>query len=296
MANSIDLTTIFTQLIDEAYKIDSVTARLDAQTQSEPAFDGTAIVKVMKLSMVGLGTYSRTAGYPAGDITATWEALTLAASRGRGFTLDRMDNDESLGLVLGNMVRMWMREKVAPELDAYRFAKYAGWSGISTTTGANLTTAAGVLAAVDVASAQLDADEVPTEGRKLFISTPCYRLLNAAVTRSYTNEPVSDRRLKMLDEMEIIPVPQGRFLTAIDLDAGATSSAGGFSGTAGYKNINFELIHPSAILQAVKLDQVKYFSPDVNQLSDGHLWQYRLYHDAFVYENKVDGVYLHKAA
>jgi len=296
MANSIDLVTTFLQLIDEIYKLESLTAFLDSQTQSPPEFDGSATVKVMKLSMVGLGTYSRTTGYPAGDITATWEAMTLAASRGRAFSLDRMDNDESLGLVLGNVIRMWMREKVAPEIDAYRFAKFAGTSGISTVAGADLTTAAGVLAAVDVASGQLDADEVPSEGRLLFIAQPRARLLNAAVTRTLANDTEAERRLKKLDEMTIIPVPQARFYTAITLDAGATSSAGGYAASGGAKNINFILTHPSAVLQATKLNQVKYFSPDVNQISDGHLWQYRLYHDAFVYENKVKGVYLHKAA
>ena len=80
---------------------------------------------------VGLGNYSRANGYPKGDVTATWEAMTLACERGREFTLDRMDNDESLGLVLGNLIRTWMREKVAPEIDAYRFAKYASTSGIN---------------------------------------------------------------------------------------------------------------------------------------------------------------------
>jgi len=231
---------------------------MDAQTQISSEFDGTATIKVMKLSMVGLGTYSRTTGYPAGDITATWEAMTLAASRGRGFSLDRMDDDESLGLVLGNVIRMWMREKVAPEIDAYRFAKSAGTSGISTVSEAALTTAAGVLAAVDAAILQLDTDEVPMEGRKLFISSALRQLLNAAPTRSFNdNVPVVDRRTRELDGIEIIPVPQARFYTQVTLDAGATSSAGGFTKTSSTgRDINFILMHPSAALQATKLNQV----------------------------------------
>jgi len=31
----------------------------------------------------------------------------------------------------------------------------------------------------------------------------------------------------------------------------------------------------------------------VNHTADAHLFQYRLYHDAFVYDNHVDGVYAH---
>jgi hypothetical protein len=295
MGNSIDLTTIFLRVMDEVYKKESVTARMDRPTQNSTEFDGTANIKVMKLSTVGLGNYSRANGYPAGDITATWELLTLACERGRQFVLDRMDNEESLGLILGNVIRMWMREKVAPEIDAYRFAKFAGWSGIQTVAGATLS-ASTVLAAIDAASLALDEEEVPSEGRLLFVSSTVNKFLQAAITRMLGNENTADRRLKMLDDMTIIPVPQSRFKTAIDLNAGASGSAGGFTASAGAKDINFELIHPSAVLQATKLNQVKYFSPEVNQLSDGHLWQYRLYHDAFVEENKVKGVYLHKKA
>lgn len=296
MANTVSLVSTFLALIDEVYKIESKTAPLDALTQA-PAFLNANEVKVMKLSMVGLGTYSRTTGYPAGDITAAWETMTLAAERGRAFTLDRMDNEEMLGLVLGNLIRSWMREHVAPEIDAYRFAKYAAGAGNVVAAGATLSTAAEVLAAYDAASLALDEDEVPAEGRKLYISSTCGQLLEAAITRMLANESGADRRLRSLDGVEIVKVPQARFYTAVTLNAGAASDAGGFiKNVATGKDVNFMLLHPSAVLQPIKLNQVKYFSPDVNQTSDGHLWQYRLYHDAFVYENRVNGIYLHHKA
>lgn len=53
------------------------------------------------------------------------------------------------------------------------------------------------------------------------------------------------------------------------------------------------MIHPSAVLQVKKHDNLKMFDPDTNQDKDGWKVQYRLYHDAFVYENKVKGVYSH---
>lgn len=98
MAQQIDLVARFLALIDAVYKVESLTARLDTLTRDVP-FSGANEVKVMKLSTVGLGTYSRAAGYPAGDITATWETMQLTAERGRAFSLDRMDNEETLGLV-----------------------------------------------------------------------------------------------------------------------------------------------------------------------------------------------------
>lgn len=293
MANTVNLTSIFLRLIDAAYKASSKTQMLDAITQTPP-FVGTNEVQVMKLSMVGLGTYSRTSGYPSGNLTAAWETITLAAERGRAFTLDRMDDEEMLGLVLGNMVNEWMRLYVAPEIDAYRFSKYASWSGISEVGTPTTLNSSTVLAAIDVATAQLNADEVPEEGRKLFVSDSVKSMIDAAVTRMYQNEGSVDRRVRALDNMEIIMVPQTRFYKGITLNAGATGGAGGYTKTPSTgRDINFMMIHPSAVLQPTKLNNLKYFSPDVNQTSDGHLWQYRLYHDAFVYENKVDGVYSH---
>jgi len=296
MANSIDLVTKYTNALDEIYKTSSKTARMDSP--SAP-FEGAGVVKVMKTSIVGLGTYSRSTGYPKGDITVTWETLTLAASRGREFSIDRMDNEETMGMAFaesfGSAGGEFIRTQVNPELDAYRFAKYASWSGISTVAGATLTSAT-VLAAIDEAHGQMDADEVPEEGRILYVSNSVRGFVKAAVTRMLGNESNIDRRVTTLDNTEIVMVPQGRFKTAIDLDAGATTSAGGYAAAAGAKDINFMLIYPPAVLQATKLENLKIFAPEVNQSKDAWLVQYRLYHDAFVYDNKVDGLYLHKKA
>lgn len=293
MANSIALVTKFLAILDELYKKESLTARLDAPTKPVE-FGGAAAVNVLKLSTVGLGTYSRATGYPAGDVTAAWETLTLAASRGRALSVDRMDDEETLGMAFGKLAGEFMRVNVAPEVDAYRFSKYASWSGISSPSQATLSNAAAILAAFDVAMAQLDADEVPSEGRLMYVASGHFNTLKGAFTRSYVNENGIDRRVTSLDGVEVIPVPQTRFYKGITLDAGSSASAGGFTKTSSTgRDINFMILHPSAVLQAVKHDNMKYFSPDVNQTADAHLLQYRLYHDAFVYENHVDGVYAH---
>jgi len=296
MANTINLVSKFLDILAEVYKLESKTSGLDAMTMPVE-FGGANEVKVMKLTTVGLGTYSRSTGYPAGDIVAEWVTMALAAERGRAFSLDRMDSEETLGLVLGNVIRAWMREHVAPEMDAYRFAKYASTSGIQVVAAGTTLASTTVLAAIDEAALKLDEAEVPAEGRKLYVSSTVNKFLEAAVTRTLANEGSVDRRVRMLDNMEIIPVPQTRFYTKIDLNAGATSSVGGFiKNVATGKDINFMLLHPSAVLQPVKLNQVKYFPPEVNQTSDGHLWQYRLYHDAFVQAQHELGIYLHMKA
>jgi hypothetical protein len=94
--------------------------------------------------------------------------------------------------------------------------------------------------------------------------------------------------------VQVVPVPQTRFYKGVTLDAGATSSAGGYAKTPSTgRDINFMLIHPSAVVQPTKHALPKIFDPDTNQTADAWLFQYRLYHDAFVYANKVDGIYSH---
>ena len=292
MANVIALAEKFTPILDEIYKKESKTARLDAMTKPID-FSGVNVVNIYKTSMVGMGTYSRSTGYPAGDVTGVWEAITLSAERGRAFSIDRMDNEETLGMAFGTLAGEFIRTQVVPEIDAYRFALWAG-AGVTLATPAALTTAAAVLAAVDVASGVLDTAQVPNEGRLLFISDTHYRLLMQSVTRSLENQDNFDRRLKTLDGVTIIPVPQGRLNDTVTLDAGATSNAGGWTATGDL--INFILMHPSACDQATKLANLKIFSPEMNQLADSWLFQYRLYHDAWDYANKLTGIYVPAAS
>jgi len=295
MTQSIVLAQKFQPILDEIYKAASLTARMDAQTKPVD-FAGANVVKVFKTDPIGLGTYSRVSGYPAGQVVGAWETMTLSIERGRAFVIDRMDDEETLGMAFGTLASEFIRTEVAPELDAYRFAKYAGTSGIQTVAGATLD-ANSILTAIDAAKLALDQNEVPREGRLLYISDACLNLLEGKVSRFLANENVVDRTVNRFDGMEVIMVPQTRFYTEVTLDAGASVDAGGYSKTSNTgKDVNFMIIHPSSVLQVTKHAALKVFTPEENQTTDGYLVQYRIYHDAFVYDNKVKGIYLHKKA
>jgi hypothetical protein len=241
-----------------------------------------------------MGTYSRTGGYPLGDVVGAWETLTLATERGRELFIDREDDEETLGMAFGTLVGEYMRQMVVPEVDAYRFSKYASWSGIEEVDTPATLSSSTVLAAIDVATEFQNSKEVPTEGRLLYVSPAVQTFLNQAVSRMYGNESSVSSRVTEYNGMPVIMVPQTRFYKGITLDAGSTTAAGGFSKTSVTgRDINFLMVHPSAVLQVKKHDNLKMFDPDTNQDKDGWKIQYRLYHDAFVYENKVDGVYSH---
>lgn len=289
MANSIAYAAKFVPIIDDIYKAGAVTAGIDSATRQD--FTGVNEIKVLKVSTTGLGDYSRANGYPAGDITAVWETMHLTEERGKEITLDRMDNEETLGLTFGTVTGNFMRDQVIPELDAYRFAKYASKSGILTTAGAVLTSAA-ILDAIDEAVRAMNAAEVPLEGRVLYVNSNLQPILNKALTRTFASDNSVNTILTGYNGMRIVYVPATRFYTAITLNSGA-SDWGYVKTTSTGKNINFLLLHPSAILQVVKFALPKIFTPDENQRKDAWLFQFREYHDAFVYDNKVNGVYLH---
>ena len=289
MPNSIALITKYLPILDEIYKNASLTSILDA-TANKVQFLGANAVKLFKTSVDGLGNYSRNSGYVDGSVTATWETLTLTQDRGRSFMVDSMDNEETANLAFGTLAGEFIRTKVVPEIDSYRFASYAAAAG--TVKAEALATAAAVLAAIDVAEEKMNDDEVPTEGRILFISNSQYTLLKNAITRTYTNEGGIERAIEMFDNMRVIRVPKTRFNTAITLNDGTTSGqeAGGYV-VGGYP-INFMIVHPSAVVQTVKHENPRVFSPEVNQKADAWKYDYRVYHGAFVEANKTAGIYV----
>lgn len=283
MATTITLAEKFVPVIDAVYKKASLTSILDANTK--PDFSGVNTVKVMKVTTTGLGDYSKENGYAQGNATLEWESMTLKEDRSAALTVDRMDNEETLGQAFGVIMNEFIRTNVAPEVDAYRFAQYAKTANIGT-AAADLADGEAVIKALRAAITAMDEAEVPAEDRYLFITPTLYGLVQDLDTTK------SKEVLKRF--AGIIEVPQTRFYTDITLNSGA--SAWGFTKGAGAKDINFLAVAKSAVVQATKMALPKVFDPDTNQTKDAWLFQYRLYHDAFAYENKVKGIYAHTKA
>lgn len=289
MANSLEFAKKFLPVLDDIYKYSSITQGMDAGKKVD--FTRTNEVNVLKTSTTGLGDYSRINGYPKGDITANWETLKLTEERGKELSIDRMDNEE-MANVFGIITGQFMRDWVVPEVDAFRFAKYASASGISKVTDAVLTKDT-IIAAIDEATRQMNADEVPLQGRILYINSDLQPVLNNAVARSWGSQSVISTMLTNYNGIPIKYVPPTRFYSSIELNDG--SADWGYKKSESGKNINFMLIYPEAVLQVVKFALPKVFTPDENQDKDMWKFQFRIYHDAFVYENKAKGIYLHES-
>lgn len=291
MANAITLFKKYISLLDEVYKQSALTTILDSDASLAQQGANANEIIIPKISMDGLADYSRNGGYVGGDVTLTNETVKFNYDRGRKFTVDAMDNEETAGVAFGRLASEFIRTKVVPELDAFRFAAYAGMTGISkVATGASLADGAAVITALRAAINEQDEDEVPIEERYLFITPTLYGM---------TQDLDTTKSKEVLSRFtSIIQVPQTRFYTAIDLKDGTTSGeeAGGFAKATDGKEINFLIVHKPAAIQYSKHIVNKVISPEANQESDGWMFFYRSYGLTDVYENKVAGIYLHHKA
>lgn len=290
MANNIALAKTFVPILDEIYKLASLTSKLDGAAELvRPGANANELIVPM-LSMQGLGDYSRNDGYVRGDVTMTNETVKCNYDRGRKFYVDALDEQETVQTAFSRLSGEFIRTKVVPELDAFRFASYAGKSGISKADAADLSDGAAVLAALRAAVTKMDEDEVPTENRHLFI-TPTLDGLIADMDTTKSKEILTRFATKTL-------VPQSRFYTAIDLKDGKSGGeeAGGYTKASGAKNINFMVIHPSALIQFQKHTVPKIEGPEDDLDGDRHMFGYRTVGIADVYASKLAGIYLHHAA
>ena len=168
MANSIAKFKKYVDLLDEVYMSESKTAVLESDaTLAREGANANEII-VPKLDMDGLGDYDRNNGYVNGSVTMTNETVQFNYDRGRKFSVDAMDNEETAGLAFGRLAAEFIRTKVVPEQDAFRFAVYSANAG--TKTVGTLSTGADVLAALQAAVGAMDDAQVPAESRHLFIT------------------------------------------------------------------------------------------------------------------------------
>ena len=289
MANSIALSKVYTNLLDEVYQQSALTAVLESDASLARQGANANEIVIPKISMDGLADYSRNSGYVNGDVSLTWETVQFNYERGRSFTVDDMDNEESQNIAFGRLAGEFIRTKVVPELDAFRFAKYASVVGAEIATGA-LATGVDVIAALRKATSDMDEAEVPMEQRHLFITPTLYGLVQDMDT--------TKSREVLARFASITQVPQTRFYSAIELLDGKTNGEekGGYKKADAGVELNFEIIHKPATLQFTKHAVPKIIAPAQNQDADAWKYGYRNYGLCDTYENKAAGIYVHKKA
>jgi len=275
-------------LLDQVYKKASLTTVLNTNDAMARAGARANEIIIPKIKMDGLADYSRNSGYVKGDVNLTWETVKFNYDRGRKFEVDYLDNEETAEVAFGMLAAEFQRTKVAPEADAFTFATLAGKEGISkVSTPAVLESGEDVMKALIEATTVMDDDEVPEENRYLFITPTLYNAIKGLDTT---------KSREILEAFtQIIKVPQSRFYTAIELLDGTSENEleGGYKKANGAADINFMIVHKSAVLKFDKHIASDIITPQANQSSDAYMQKYRKYGLVDVYENKLAGIYLH---
>lgn len=316
MANAFALITKYMQnAIDTVFMQESKTKILENGSKYiDLNFQEVGYVKIMSLLMDGLsdyyrvnhdplsgtssyahynasGTGSERDGYKVGNAEGTWELFKLEYDRGRQFQVDNMDNEETAGLVIGNLLTEFLRTKVVPEVDAVRFSKMAQKCSVSLgnyhseTIGANA-----IIGKFNEASEWLTEHEVPAEEQVIFVNPSIMTMIkNTTELHKHLSqaELKGDVSMTVLtyDGKPIIEVPTNRFFTNV-----VVGSNGYYAGTSS-KVINFMIVSKKAIVPIVKLNKSKVWTPEQVQDFDGYKVNFRLYHDVIIPKNKIPGIY-----
>ena len=275
---SLELATKYLPYVDELFTTESKTNRL---TNHDFTFDGAHSVRVRKVSTSAMNDYGRTgpgeglwSRYGAvKDLDSTTELFTLRKDRSFTFTIDKLDEDETLQTVsAATALARQLREKVVPEIDAWTISQMIANAGTvkeSTTALAS----SDIYKAVLEASNALDAAEVPETGRVLVVVPNTYMLIKTCpsivLETNIGSEIVRSGVVAMLDGMTVMRIPASR-------------APEGF---------NFMVCHPCATVGVQKLASYRTHvdPPGIN----GSLVEGRIVYDAFVLDNKKKAIYVH---
>lgn len=311
MANSIGLITKYMQeAIDTVLTQEAKTNVLvNGSKFIDLNFKETGYVKVMSLLMDGLSdyyrvnnglgsasngysTYPSNDGYKVGDTSAKWELIQLEYDRGRQFRVDNMDNEETAGLVIGNLLAEFLRTKVVPEVDAVRFSKMAKKCNVALGNLVSETISANqIIGRFNSAFEWLFEHGVPEEEQVIFVSPNVMTLIRNTTELykrltqdEYRNSDVTFT-IEKYEGRQIIEVPSNRFFT------GVVTTDNGYMPSANSYVINFMIASKKAVVPVVKLEKSKIWTPEQVQDFDGYKVNFRMYHDIIIPKNKVPAIY-----
>lgn len=277
---SVELTTIYAPKTDELFAAES---KISLLTNTDYDWAGAHTVKVWKISTAEMNDYSRhrTKGEAAAnvsrygelvDLNTQTEELTLKKDRSFIFNIDALDEDETaMQLEAESALARQLRQVVVPEVDKYTYNVM--------TTGAGKTvlkeelTSNTVYDEVLAGSEYLDDKEVPETERALVVNPAVYSLLKKSDIFDKTEVGAEMRArgvVATLDGMNVIKVPANRLP----------------------EKFRFMIAHPCATTAPVKLEDFGVHAD--TPLSSGTIVTGRVCYDAFVLDNKKDGIYVYK--
>ena len=281
---AVNLVTKFIPYVDEMFTTESKKSLL---TNNDFEWTGAHTVKVHKVNTVAMNDYDRDGsdvgtapgdGDPViwsrygalGKVENTLEEFTLSKDRSFTFAIDKMDKDETGGVLDGaSALARQQREVIIPEVDTYVYGKMAAGAGTKET--ATTLTVDNIYDEIVEGNTVLDNNEVPDTGRILVVTPDVYLLMKKNPDINMETDVAEEMRLKgviaNLDGLTVVKVPKKRLPA----------------------NFGFMIAHPVATVAPTKLEEYKVHQ-DPPGIS-GELVEGRIVYDAFVLDNKKMAIY-----
>lgn len=298
MANTIEYGAIFQSELDKA-AVEQATSGWMEVNEKLIKYSGGADVKIPDLDMDGLADYDRKEGFADGDIDFKYQTKTMTQDRGRLFTIDENDvNETNFVLTASTIMGQFQREKVIPEIDAYRYSSIAAQCiAKNKASGGYVASESTVLQKLyyDIAQVQdVIGDETPLV---ITVSTMIAAMISMSdkISKKFdvTDFKQGDVTLKVrsLDgRFPLIPVGSGRLKTEYLFKDGKTTGQekGGFAATGNAKDINWIITPRTAPIAVSRTDKMRIFDPETYQKKRAWAMDYRKYHDLWMPDRKVE--------
>ena len=270
------------------------------QSNKQVKFIDAQTIKLPSITLSGYKDHTRgSLGFNQGTITNEWEPKKLAHDRSIEFVIDPMDVDETNKTVsIGNVQNTLEEEQTIPEKDSYVFSKLYDEATTYAANGATISTEAltaeHILEQFDSAMEKMDEAGVPGAGRLLYVTPKVNKLLKEAKdiqrVMGVTGEGSVKRSIYDLDDVKIKVVQSARLKSKYNFTEGCVAAADA-------KQINFILVHPTAVIARDKYSYINAFEPgEDSRTADNYLLQSRFYMDAFLVKNRANGIYINAQA
>jgi len=296
MPNVLEYSKIFQPSLDKQVVQESTTGWMEANANLVK-YNGGNEVKLPNILMDGLADYDRTTGFVGGDVTLEWKTYTLTQDRGRTFSIDAMDVDETNFVVTaGTVMGEFQRTMVVPEIDAYRYSKLATLAIDASQTRSVAVTATDI---VDQLLADLNGMEDVIGAQEVVITmNPILAGQLAKAGKDYISKAMLAKgalsvEVQSFNDNAIVKAPSKLLKTAFEFNDGTTvgQETGGFKAADGALDINWLISTKDAPIAISKTDKVRTFAPDTNQKADAWKIDYRKYHDLWVPASKLTSIY-----
>lgn len=286
MPNTVNYVTRFEKDLMQQYKRELCSAELTTQNVT---FLNAKTIKIPYITLGGYKDHNRNGGFNRQSVSNEYMTKTLEHDRDVEFFVDVMDVDETNeALSAANITNTFEKEQAIPETDAYRFSKlYSEFTDAGGAVDNTVLSLENILTTFDKWMENMDDEEVPEDGRMLYVTPSIYTLIKQAdkITRTLdaSVQQSIDRRVRSLDDVTLKKVPKGRMKTSYDF-------TDGFTAAGDAKQINMILVHPSSVITCDKHDYINLWTPGTHTEGNGYLYQNRKYGDLFVIDTRKSGI------